>query len=294
MKRAKDCGLEAVDYNIDEVIDTIELSKGKVYPRCDLPLEEFIKSYKPLKDASEKHNVKVDQMHAPFPMYFPGDEKTNNYLIVLTEKVIAVAAYLNCKDVVVHPYGIIHRTQNETTQEELQINLEMFRKLIPAAKKYNVRLCLENLLALDKDENIIGGICATPEESNYLIDTLNEEAGQEVFGFCLDVGHANAVGKDIRAFINGLGKRLTALHIHDNNGRGDFHMIPYTQVSDPWAVTLGTDWEGFINGLKDVNYKGCLAFEAFRATRHMPKECRDDVLKLISSVGRYFKKRLTE
>ena len=71
-------------------------------------------------------------------------------------------------------------------------------------------------------------------------------------------------------------------------------MIPYTQVSDMWATKNATDWEGFIAGLREIGYSGNLSFETFKGVCRMPKELEPEALKLITAIGRYFRKRIEE
>ena len=293
MQRAKACGIEAIDYGMDRYFNPDKYIKGEKFPLFDLPLEQFIAHFEPLKKASEKHGVKIAQIHSPFPNYHVGQDKTNDYIIELTIKIIAVCKYLGCENLVVHPFETIHRHQDFNNQFDIDINLDMYRKLIPAAKEYGVKICLENLQAVDENEVIVPGICADYNEAIYLVDTLNAEAKENVFGFCCDIGHLTSCKKDIYTFIKKLGNRITALHIHDSNG-GDPHLIPYSQVKDDWGLELVIDWEKFLLALKEIDYKGCLAFETFRAIRHLPKDCTDEALKLISSIGRYFRKRILE
>ena len=84
------------------------------------------------------------------------------------------------------------------------------------------------------------------------IDELNEKAGREAFGFCLDTGHMLLVGKRFETFVPILGSRLKTLHLHDNDGVLDRHLAPF-------AGQL--NWEDFINSMRDVGYKGDLSFE---------------------------------
>ena len=293
VKRAKDCGIEALDYGMDRIFKPDDYIKGQRFPFCDLPLDDFVKEFEPLKIACEKYGVKIPQMHSPFPNYHVGHDELNDYIIQLTIKVLAVCKFLGCDNLVVHPFETIHRYKDFNNQFDIDINLDMYRKLIPYAKQYGVKVCLENLQAVDENEVIVPGICADYNEAIYLVDTLNAEAKENVFGFCCDIGHLTSCKKDIYTFIKKLGNRITALHIHDSNG-GDPHLIPYSQVKDDWGLELVIDWEKFLLALKEIDYKGCLAFETFRAIRHLPKDCTDEALKLISSIGRYFRKRITE
>jgi sugar phosphate isomerase/epimerase len=162
----------------------------------------------------------------------------------------------------------------------------MYRRMIPFAKRYGVKLCLENLYS-DFNGRPIEGCCADAAEACWYIDTLNAEAGEEIFGFCFDIGHANLVGRNVLEFIRTLGPRLTILHIHDNMGEKDSHLIPCTQ----WYPG-GVDWDSFIQGLKEIGYRGPLAFETFRGINLLPEDVHEEGLKLVSAIGRSFRRRI--
>lgn len=287
MARAKECGIEALDFNIDHVINPWEYVKGKQYPLCDKPATEFVMHFAPLKAAAEKYGIAFSQMHAPFPTWFEDNPEATEYLLSVVDKIVAVCAFVGCPALVVHPY------YSGDNAKDREINLAMYRRLMPKAKEYGVKICLENAF-LTFNGRIIECYCTGAEANCELIDFLNAEAGEEIFGFCLDVGHANITGKDLRAYINTLGKRLTILHIHDNDGQGDKHMIPYTQGTGIWANELATDWEGFLAGLRDIGYEGNLSFETFKGIKHLPKEVEKEALSLLTAIGRYFRSRIEE
>lgn len=293
MQRAKACGFEAIDYGMDRYFSPNKFLAGEKFPLCDLPLEDFVKHFEPLKKASEKYDVKIAQVHGPFPNYHVGQDELNDYMCELNKKVIATCKFLGCDQLVIHPFETVHRYKDFVNQHDIDINLAMYRKLIPTAKEYGVKICLENLQSVNENEEIVPGICADYNEAIYLVDTLNQEAGENIFGFCCDIGHLTSCKKDIYTFITKLGNRITSLHIHDSNG-GDPHLIPYSQVKDDWGIELVIDWDKFLLALKEIGYENCLAFETFRAIRHLPTDCTDDALKLISSIGRYFRKKILE
>lgn len=279
----KECGFNAVDFNIDHKLPGAKIMSAELTTFFDKSLEELFEFYRPLKAASEKYDVEISQMHAPFPVFRLRrdglDDKVNDYVIMALEKCCAVCDFLNCRALVVHPHG------RSTKEKETDSNLTLYRKLIPFAKKYNVKICLENMFGVVKGRPI-EWVCSRAEEAVRYIDTLNEEAGGDYFGFCLDVGHATLTGKNLREYINILGPRLTCLHIHDNDGRTDLHVMPYTQL---------VDWESFILGLRDIGYKGTIGFETFRVlTACFPKELWPSALKLISDTGKYFATRIAE
>ena len=256
--------------------------EGEVYPFFDQSIEDILKYYRPMKEAVLRNQVEVCQMHAPFPLHVEGREDVNDYLIMVVDKTCAVCQYLGCPTLVVHPFTYPDK------EKEKEINLQMYRRMIPSAKKYGIKLCLENLFTNFKG-HIIEGACADVSEACWYVDLLNAEAGMELFGFCLDVGHANIMGRNIREYIKGLGHRLTILHIHENIGNKDSHLIPYTQDNPG-----GVDWAGFIEGLHDIGYAGTLSFETYHGIDLLPEDVKEEGLKLVSAIGRSFRKKILD
>lgn len=286
----KDCGFDAVDLDFSGIYEsTYDAGKNTSFFSADM--EEIYEHYRPLKEAMEKHGMIFSQSHGFIPMYFYGEEERNENILKATEKVLEVCRYLNCPAIVLHPWTGLELTK----EEEIRINLNMYRYLIPAAKKTGVKICLENLFrhVVSGGMTCTEGACADAKEAVWYIDTLNAEAGEELFGFCLDTGHANLLGKNLYQYITTLGKRLTVLHINDNMGTDDNHMIPYTQL-DREGKHPAINWENFIKGLKEIGYKGVLSFETFRGVGMLPEKIRKEGFRLISSIGRYFSDRIEE
>ena len=282
MKYIKECGFESIDFNIDHYLDVKTMSKTKevVESLFDRPVEEVVEFFRPLKEASEQSGVAIDQMHAPFPVYFEGLDAVNAKIFDALDKCFAVCEFVGCPAIVVHP------TKAETRDAEWELNLSIYRSLIPVIKKYKgVKICLENIFGR-RPGVIMDGRLSIVDDAVRMIDILNSEAGGDYFGFCLDVGHANLTKKNTKEFVKKLGKRLTILHIHDNNGLDDMHMIPYSYL----ATTASTvcDWEGFVEGLREIGYEGVLAFETFRVMHIYPKAVHTEALKLISAIGHYW------
>ena len=284
----KECGFESIDFDFDKMFSET-FDKEGLTSFYDMSLEELLDYYKPLKAAAEEYGITFGQSHGICIMHYHYTENhdaINDYILKITEKHIAACAYLGCRAIVIHPW-----TGTEVHKdEERSVNLDMYRRLIPAAKKYRVKICLENLFAM-QEMQCIEGSCSNADEACWYIDTLNAEAGKDVFGFCFDVGHAVLTGADLYQYIVTLGKRLTILHIHDNGGSSDAHMIPFTQL-DRRGKRLQIDWEMFIKGLKESGYEGPISFETFRGLGFVPPELQKDGLKFISAIGRYLIHRL--
>lgn len=280
----KNAGFSAIDFNIDTHLPGAAIKDGSLTEFFSQSIEDLIDYYRPIKASAEKYGLTFSQMHAPFPLWVRGMDDVNKYMIMVVDKICAVAQFLGCPALVVHPITCASK------EEERQINFEMYSAMIPSGKKYKVKLCLENLFTYYKGR-VIEGSCADVEEACMYLDTLNAKAGEDVFGFCFDVGHANLLGRNIRDYLKRLGSRLTILHIHDNDSNADMHLMPYTCTRNTGKDFI-CDWDGFIEGLRDSGYKGTLSFETFRATSIVPAELKADTLAHIAAIGRYFRNRI--
>lgn len=282
----KSCGFEAIDYNINEFVEPRSLTKDNLKTNGAFFLqskEELIKYYTPLKEAIEKTGVTLCQMHAPFPCWFE-DKDVYAYCIEALDKCFAVSEFLGCPSVIVHP------SYPTETKSEWEIDIELYEDLIPYIKKYKgVQICLENIFGRTKSI-IVDGRLSNVDMICKMIDHLNDKAGGNYFGLCLDVGHATLVRANLKEYIIKLGSRLTNLHTHDNNGGEDQHLIPYSCMTDTFEFV--TDWDGFVEGLKAVNYQGDITFESFRQIKKCPKTIMPELLKLTSAIGRYFKEEI--
>ncbi len=277
----KECGFEAVDYNIDHYLSPSKLVKEGIYPTLfDSSVEEILEYFRPLKEASEQTGVIISQMHAPFPCWYPGKDDANAHIAMALDKCFAVAEYIGCPAVVVHPSSLPSKA------DEIEGNLNFYRGLIPSIRKYKgVKICTENIFGR-LGPRFVEGRLSNPYDAAKMVDTLNAEAGGDYFGFCFDIGHANLTHMNVKEYVKVMGDRLTILHLHDNNALDDLHMIPYTYLTN--GSNHVCDWQGFVEGLKEIGYKGVLAFETFRIFSAFPKEVQPQALKLISSIGHYW------
>ena len=79
-----------------------------------------------------------------------------------------------------------------------------------------------------------------------------KETGSDKIGICLDTGHVHINGEDFSEAIKTACKYPLHIHIDDNNGESDEHMIP----------GKGTiDFRPLVSSLKDIDYQGCVSAE---------------------------------
>lgn len=283
----KEAGFNRVDINIDVFLKNTDLYAGKTNEFFNASIEELYVYFNQYKQAMDKYGIRPSQMHAPYPVRVEGKDKQNAYMQgTVIPKSILIAEILKVPWVVVHPFKMQYVYGRERERIE---NVEYFKMLVPLLKQCKVGICFENLYE-GCFNRMREGVCANPEDAVWYIDTLNDYAGEELFGFCLDTGHLQLVNRNPYDFITKLGRRLKALHIHENDAIGDLHQMPYTFGN---KSIEGQDWDMFYKGLKDIGFDGTLSFETFPCVNSFPREMAATVLNSICEIGKYMAEKIS-
>ncbi|MBE6537314.1 MAG: sugar phosphate isomerase/epimerase [Ruminococcaceae bacterium] len=198
-----------------------------------------------LKIANE-NGVVFNQAHAPFTS---NTEIYENELVPLLPRAFEFASLLGIKNIVVHPRqnGRYYGREEELFEK----NIEFYTALKPFAKKYGVKIAIENMWQRHPiAKYICDDVCAPPEELARLYDTLNDP---EVFTICLDLGHVALCGREPHDAIKCIGNRIGCLHVHDVDYVGDLHTLP---------GVAKINWDKVCQALADINYEGDITLEA--------------------------------
>lgn len=286
----KNAGFTSVDFSLNNYLINKDLYKGKLNHFFDKSIEELKEFFRPHKEAALETGIEIFQMHMPYPIYVPdGKPEINEYLWnVVAPKSMEICHYFNCKYIVVHGFKLAKYLGSE--ELEWKKTEEFLDSIAPMAKEMGITICFENLYCSAANHLIEGPGCDV-HKAIERIDRMNEKYGAEVLGFCFDTGHANIVGFDFEDFLTRLGHRLKVLHVHDNDGIADLHQIPFT-FTKTRENKPSTDWEGFIRGLRNINYDGAISFETAPVLSSFPCEMKEDVLALIARIGHYFKETI--
>lgn len=283
-------GFSCCDFSLNGYLKNTDIYQDKLNRFFDRSVTELIDFFRPHKEAAEIAGIKINQMHMPYPIYVPkGDAELNGYLWnMVAPKSMEICRFLECKNIVIHGFKLAHFLGTE--ELEWQETEKFIDSIAPIAKETGITICIENLYDGIGGHLIEGPGCDARKAAER-IDRINDRYGAEVLGFCFDTGHANLVGLDMEDFITTLGSRLKVLHIHDNDGIGDLHQIPFT-FTKTRENKPSTDWEGFIRGLKSIKFSGVLSFETAPALNAFPQEMKEDTLAFISRIGEYFAGRI--
>jgi sugar phosphate isomerase/epimerase len=280
----KAAGFDAVDLGLSFPYKWEDLVSGK---RTDFFDDENLLPYvNEISTAAEKYGIEFCQVHAPFPIFTPRSPEGSKNVQEDVEKCIKITGELGCPYIVIHPgFDGSARYPSMTKEQEYKMNIDYYTSIIPLLKEYKVVCCIENMWMQDwKSKKIYTACCSDINETIKYIDELNAIAGECLFGFCLDIGHLLLLGQDPCYWIEKLGDRLEPLHIHDNDGVNDDHTLPYLGCGN---------WDRFIHGLRKINYRGNISFEASPFNEAFPSELNCAALNMIGAVGKYFLGRIT-
>ena len=151
----------------------------------------------------------------------------------LVENRIDMAARLGADVVIMHTGAEPDSLEEKTTfWTQLRKSLDELR---PVAASRGVRIAIEN-----------GG-----HDDFSVLRTLFGEYEPEYVGLCYDSGHGNMGGRG-PAHLGSVRDRLISVHLHDNDGSGDQHRIPFE----------GTiDWQRLTLILATSSYAKCISLE---------------------------------
>jgi sugar phosphate isomerase/epimerase len=157
-----------------------------------------------------KFDLSVDWIHAPMEgmRLYSLDKRTWLKSLSSLSHVIKLAYKTKARSIVLHTFDDISGIPESIRKSVIQLHNGLF-SLLEMGYKWNVVIALENLIKPYMNTVTLA-----------LFDKLPD------LGLCFDTGHAeiSSTWKDF--FSPDLSQRIVALHLNDNNGRADDHLIP--------------------------------------------------------------------
>ena len=232
-----------------------------VFYKTNHPLSgnNYLAFARKLRNVGHDNGIVCNQSHAPFPTS-------------CTEIRSCFKRAIECTAEVGGEICVIHPDSGKSVQE----NREIYMEILPFAKEHNVKIAMENMWSWDREqEQAVFAACSSPESFNAYLDAVNDE----YLTACLDIGHAEMRGLNTSAveMIKALGKRLSALHIHDNDQWHDSHQIPFS---------MNINFEEVVTALRQINYSGHFTLEADRFLDGYTKENIYDGIKELQKSAR--------
>jgi sugar phosphate isomerase/epimerase len=160
-----------------------------------------------------KQGFEIANIHVPFPaanrIWYDGPDG-EDYFKLLLSSVDACRRH----DI---PTAVIHVSDFKSVPELSQVALDRFKRLVDSAEQNGVNLAFENL--------------RFPEPLEFLFENIKSDR----LGFCFDSGHENCFTPGY-GFLEKYGDKLFSVHIDDNSGDADTHLLPFDGSVD-WDKT---------------------------------------------------------
>jgi sugar phosphate isomerase/epimerase len=185
-----------------------------------------------------KAGVALWSLHTPFwQMYLSSPDKEEREVARrFIKQAVETAAEAGARYAIVHPGGF---TEKGKEAEYDARSVEGLTDINDFCRAKGIRMSVENM----PPNHVAGG----PRELMAIVDRLPADAG-----VCLDTGHSlMAVGSAARA-LETVKKRLFTMHVHDNDGTADQHLIPGEGKGD---------WKDYVAGLVAAGFEGVFMLE---------------------------------
>ncbi len=231
---------ESVEEFIKDGIYAAELSTEQGQELVDRD-PDVVKTGKTLRAFLEKRNFDMSQGHLWLRSYICSCPTAIEIICLWVDLYEAIGV----KNMVLHCDML--EGSGLTKKERLDRNVSVLRPLAVHVADKDITICLENLRPEGEDspELPVQGV----DDLLYIIDQL----GSERFGICLDTGHLNLTEKNQREFILKAGKKLKALHIANNDGLKDHHIMPFGRGN--------VNFFEVVKALREVGYEGLFNYE---------------------------------
>lgn len=234
----RESGFDAVDYNLDSYD-----FGDPVYGGSE---DAFEAHFTAIREKADSLGLSIGQTHGRCESYDPVDTARTDWFHRITEKDMKATRILGAPACVVH---FINTTRWGKQPASLmrEVCRDMYRAIIPYAEANGVKIALETFGAARISGDRIRDFFAVPEE--FLLQYAWMDT--EYKTMCVDTGHTHEAGSfwvpPVGDMIRALGRDITLLHLHDNTGHWDDHLLP----------GMGNiNWPDVFDALDEVGYSG--------------------------------------
>ena len=248
-------GYTAADHNLSDTNEPWYNDMAELERMCDR-----------VRKAAEANDMRISQIHGPWPT----DDTTPENREQIREwmrRAVYACARMGSRHMVLHPVMPYGWGKEDDADFAERCTVELLTALIPECERDGVIVCLENM---PMKAHRISRI--------PMIARAVEQVTSPSVGSCLDTGHCTVFGDDLGEMVRACGKKLRVLHVHDNNGQSDQHLVPF----------FGTaNWRSFTDALRETGYDGVMSMECNGPSHELPLPIRESMEHHIANIARY-------
>jgi sugar phosphate isomerase/epimerase len=192
-------------------------------------------------------------MHAPFTELNPAwpFEPVRSAVARTLREFIDLSSYLDAKIVTFHPGSV---NSEVLVPQAIESSTEMMRSLAKECG-HGIALSIENQAKSRSGYHFPVG--STVESMEVLLAQI------EGSRFTMDTGHANLTGVDLQGLSNRFNRELIEIHLHDNKGLHDDHLIPGEGSANLRQL---------LHAISDKDVVVCLELDPFRYSQNQVLE----------------------
>lgn len=258
--KCKDAGFSVLDLNL------CAMQRNESEFNADTWYERAVA----LREEAEKIGVTFCQSHLPYragnnALYSPtADEE---FFKMITYRALEISSIAGARWAIAHP-AYANGISCEDTEAQLKANHLIFDEVVEKANNLGVGIAFENMA--DKNKRKFGSMAT---ELVSLVDSFNKA----VVGVCWDFGHAAIMYENQVEGIRRVGNRLKAVHVADNWGINDDHILPFEGLNK---------WEEIMKALREIGFDGNMVFEV-KINNYMPDELKHHATVYCAEIGKY-------
>jgi len=223
-----------------------------------------------VRETLEAAGLAAESLHGYFQLE-PGDRPGSDLsspdaqvrqdVIEILRHEAEFARAIGCRDIIVHPAAPGQTADDPRRPGGLTAAIAALAEI---GRRDDVRFLVENM-----PPPMFGS------DARVLRQAVDDAGGRHV-GLNYDSGHAMLAGDPVGA-VRAMGPRLWGVHLHDNLGEKDDHMIPGTG-----RVPL----EEIARALAEVGYGGTFMLEVYRPTDEVRRDLTAERLAFIERLRR--------
>lgn len=227
-----------------------------------------------------KNRVVLNAMRTPHLRWDTKRTDLNGWMLQAGRECIRACAKMECRYIVVQP--LFSGIPKACLWQE---NRRYYSILGQTAKQAGIKILMENQCGC-VNGRFVRGACADAGVAAGWIDRLNEELGEEIFGFCLDTGACSLCGQDMGEMAAVLGEKVKAVLVRECDGVHEASRLPFTGKT---ANGQDTDWQGLIRGLRRIEFDGIMIMDAGDTLKGFSHLLRPYIYPAMRAVADYLK-----
>ena len=239
----KESGFDAVDFNLE-----VYNLEDDIYGGSE---DAFESHFDMIKRKAAELELEISQTHGRCRTYFPDDEASKDWTHRICDRDLHATSLLGAPACVIH---FINSTRwgKQPADVMRSASSEMYDNIVPFAEKYKAKIAMETFGAARINGARIRDFFADPIEFKMQYDRLDTQHKT----ICVDTGHTHEAESfwvpPPEEMIRILGSDISLLHLHDNSGHWDDHLMPGAG---------NINWPAVFDALDEVGYKGVYNFE---------------------------------